>query len=293
MRNLYRDDQMSGTSFPEVISVDLFAHAPKAGSAVSCARLTDVHLLDEIQNEQTVRVGRHVVIVPDKGVGQHIVEMEKHEILPGSVLHILPGRAHRFLPDANFDGWVIAVDQQVCPAGLFDLAPTSPVVLLGQSIDVAKALVASLTTPEILPAKISHRLRLSLASVLLELIAGATDHTVLSPEVARDHKLVGDFRRELEFHYLSSRSVAEYSSLIGCSPKTLTRATKRVLGETPKEVIDARVANAACRLLAHTDLSVGWISYKLGFTEQSNFSKFFQRKVEMTPAAYRQSRQSG
>ena len=127
---------------------------------------------------------------------------------------------------------------------------------------------------------------------LLELIAGATDQTTLSPETLRDQALVWDFRRELEFHYLTSRSVADYASLVGCSTKTLTRATKRVLGQTPKDVIDQRVANAACRLLAHTDLSVGWISFKLGFTEQSNFSKFFQRKVEMTPAAYRLSCQA-
>lgn len=280
---------MSGTSFPEIVTVDLFANSPNSSSAVSCARVSDVRQLQPIQDDLTVRLGRHVVIVPETGVGSHIVEMETYELEPGSVLHVTPGRANRFVADAEFDGWVIAIDQQVCPAGLFDLAPTSPVVVLGTSIDVAKALVASLTTPGILPPRARQRVRLSLASVLLELIASATDLVTLSPEVARDQELVGDFRRELEFHYLSTRAVADYASLIGCSAKTLTRATKRVLGQTPKEVIDERVAHAACRLLAHTDLSVGWISFKLGFTEQSNFSKFFQRKIDMTPAAYRSS----
>ena len=71
--------------------------------------------------------------------------------------------------------------------------------------------------------------------------------------------------------------------------KTLTRATKRLLGQTPKQVIDARVTYAAIRLLANTDISVNWISTKLGFSQQSNFAKFFCRQVDMTPAAYREA----
>ena len=280
---------MNGSSFPEIISVDLFANDLRSTSAVSCARLSDVRMLRAIQDDRTVRVGRHVVIAPDRGIGRHIVEMDSYEIHPGSVLHIVPGRSHQFIRDADFDGWVIAIDQQICPVGLFDVAPTSPLVVLGASIDVARALVTSLTTPGVLPERAHQRLRLSMASVLLELIAGATDQAMLSPETLRDQALVWDFRRELEFHYLTTRSVAKYASLVGCSSKTLTRATKRVLGQTPKDVIDQRVANAACRLLAHTDLSIGWIAFKLGFTEQSNFSKFFHRKTEMTPAAYRRS----
>ena len=45
----------------------------------------------------------------------------------------------------------------------------------------------------------------------------------------------------------------------------------------------------AIRLLANTDISINWISTKLGFTQQSNFAKFFCRQVDMTPAAYREA----
>lgn len=258
-------------------------------NAVSCARIGDIRHSEPVQANKTIRVARHVVIVPETGSGHHVVEMESCLVEPGSVVHVEPGQVHQWLPEESFDGWVIAIDQHVCPPGLFDLSAPSPLVLLGASIEVAHALVASLTAPEILPEGSQQRLRLSIASVLLELIASAAGRTSLPEDAAVEHKIIGDFRRELEFHYLTTRSVGDYASLVGCSTKTLTRATKRVLGQTPKEVIDRRVAFAACRLLANTDLSVSWIAYKLGFSEQSNFSKFFLRKVEMTPAAYRAS----
>lgn len=148
-------------------------------------------------------------------------------------------------------------------------------------------MVASLTQPDLLPKGAQQRLRTSIASVLLELIDGAGDRTTLAPDAVAEQKLVGDFRRELEFNYLNTRSVGDYASLVGCSTKTLTRATKRVLGQTPKEVIDLRVVYAACRLLANTDISVAWIANNLGFSEQSNFARFFARLVDVTPAAYR------
>lgn len=272
---------------PEVISGDIVDGSGPT-KTISSARLSELRTLSRVKNDVDVQASRHIIIIPDENeAGHHVVDGKRYPIEPGSVIHVEPGRLHRLESSEVFDGWAIAIDQHIAPPGLFDMPAASPVALLGTSIDVAHALVSALTAPEILPKAAQQRLRLSMAAVLLELIAGASGRTVLHAEAAAEHQIVGDFRRELEFHYLSTRSVGDYAKLIGCSAKTLTRATKAVLGQTPKEIIDRRVAYAACRLLANTDISVNWIAYKLGFSEQSNFSKFFFRKVEMTPAAYR------
>ena len=278
---------MSGLHFLDVVDVDLVGDLVHSSSAVDCVRVRDLPTHDHFRSGSHVRAARHMIIVPTAGIGRHRVETEVYEIPPGSVLHIEPGRANQWIPEVGFDGWVIAIDQHVCPVGLFDLGESSPLVMLGASIDVAHAMVVSLTQPDLLPKGAQQRLRTSIASVLLELIDGAGDRTTLAPDAVAEQKLVGDFRRELEFNYLNTRSVGDYASLVGCSTKTLTRATKRVLGQTPKEVIDLRVVYAACRLLANTDISVAWIANNLGFSEQSNFARFFARLVDVTPAAYR------
>ena len=281
---------MTKNAFPEVIGINTVADGANPAQAISSARLGDLRSLPRTQRDGNVQSARHLIIVPDVDVlGRHVVEGKSYPIELGSVLHIEPVQVHRLLTEETFDGWAIAIDQHIAPPGLFDLPAPSPVAMLGTSIEVAHAMVTALTAPEMLPRTAQQRLRLSMAAVLLELVAGASGRSVFADETAAEHRIVGDFRRELEFHYLSTRSVGDYANFIGCSAKTLTRATKAVLGQTPKEIIDRRVANAACRLLANTDLSVNWIAYKLGFSEQSNFSKFFHRKVEMTPAAYRAS----
>lgn len=275
---------------PEVDDLrEIFTSAGQRVGAIACMPLDEVRKSRSVIAGRPIRSTRHAVIIPTSGSGSHIVDSSNYELEPGHVAHVLPGQMQRFVPNQNLNGWLLSIEPLVCPPGLFDIARPSPVVRLGPSVDVAQALVSSLTSPDILPATAQERLRISIASVLLELIAGAHEGPEVPGDLTREYELVADFRRELEFHYLDTRSVSDYASMIGCSAKTLTRATKRLLGQTPKQIIDARVTYGAIRLLANTDISINWISTKLGFTQQSNFAKFFCRQVDMTPAAYREA----
>jgi len=266
---------------------DVYSRAGAGHLPIACTPLSVVRAAEQVLADRSIRVTRHIVIVPTSGTGTHVVDNREYAVELGCVVHVLPGQAQRWVTDADFDGWMLAIESFVCPPGLFDLARPTPVVRLGPSIDIASALVCAFTDPKTLPPKSQERLRISMASVLLELIAAVDYGPEIPVELDQEHALVADFRRELEFHYLETRSVSDYASLVGCSAKTLTRATKRVLAQTPKQMIDARVTYAAIRLLVNTDISINWISTKLGFTQQSNFAKFFCRQVDMTPAAYR------
>lgn len=268
---------------------DILARHGVGHQPVLCTDVSVVRDSEYGRSGKLVRATRHGIIVPIAGTGRHIVEGREVSFEPGSVVHILPGQLQRWLPDETYRGYVLVIDPFVCPPGLFDRAMPSPVVQLGHSIDVAHSLVTSLLRPEILPPRAQESLRVSLAAVLLELIAAAVDGPDVPEDLFTEYSLVADFRRELEFHYLETRVVADYAAMVGCSTKTLTRATNRLLGQTPKQIIDARVTYAAIRLLANTTISVNWISQKLGFSQQSNFAKFFARHVNMTPAAYREA----
>nr|WP_280714772.1 helix-turn-helix domain-containing protein [Kitasatospora sp. MAP5-34] len=60
-------------------------------------------------------------------------------------------------------------------------------------------------------------------------------------------------------------------------------------GRSAKQLADARVALQAQRLLAHTDLPVAAIGRALGFTEATNFGKFFARETGRTPGGFRRA----
>ena len=71
------------------------------------------------------------------------------------------------------------------------------------------------------------------------------------------------------------------------SSKTLSRAARAATGLNAKEYIDQRVLLEGRRLLAHTRLSAGEIAERLGFSELTNFIKFFRRNGGESPSEFR------
>lgn len=97
------------------------------------------------------------------------------------------------------------------------------------------------------------------------------------------------FRRELEQSFATTRSIGDYAARLGYSPRTLTRACLAATGRSAKQLADARVALEAQRLLAHTDQPVAAVGRALGFTEATNFGKFFVRETGHTPGGFRRA----
>ena len=95
------------------------------------------------------------------------------------------------------------------------------------------------------------------------------------------------FRDLLEGNFTKLKSVKEYLSLIYISEKRLLQATTKILGKTPKEIINERIVLEAKRLLAHTNESVKEIGFSLGFDEPTNFIKFFRLNNGSTPIEFR------
>ncbi|BBH63860.1 hypothetical protein ACTI_05450 [Actinoplanes sp. OR16] len=95
------------------------------------------------------------------------------------------------------------------------------------------------------------------------------------------------FRSRLEEGYPNSRRVEDYAAELGCSVRTLTRASLAISGRTAKQVVDDRVALQARRLLAATGLSVAEVGRSLGFAEPTNFGRFFHRETGLSPGQFR------
>jgi AraC-like DNA-binding protein len=86
--------------------------------------------------------------------------------------------------------------------------------------------------------------------------------------------------------------VAQYAKRLGCSQRSLNRATIEVAQTSAKSMLSQRIVLEAKRLLAHSALPVARIAEELGFDEATNFVKFFRREAGITPGAFR-TRQAG
>ncbi|MFE9426927.1 helix-turn-helix domain-containing protein [Kitasatospora sp. NPDC006697] len=247
-------------------------------------------------SQRPSRLDFHQLILIRGGTGTTMVDFVTHPCGPGTLLHLRPGQVQR-LPSGP-DGQPARLDAVLL---LFtaDFPPPLPAVreLLDgfgpvarqpapegfAALDRAVAeIAAEYRALRTAPADglTGELLRQLLAALLLRLAR-------LGGAPAPSGELYRAFRRALEQRHGSTRSVEEYAALIGCSPRTLTRACLAATGRTAKQLADARVALQAQRLLAHTDLPVAAVGRALGFAEATNFGKFFTRETGRTPGAFR------
>lgn len=83
-------------------------------------------------------------------------------------------------------------------------------------------------------------------------------------------------------------NIDSVSSALNLNRSTLYRIFIKNLGISPTEYIFELRTKKACELLKDDRLTVKAIAFSLGFENQMYFTKFFKRRVGMSPSEYRQ-----
>lgn len=104
---------------------------------------------------------------------------------------------------------------------------------------------------------------------------------------SRSRELFKKFIILMNSHYMVQHEVQYYASELCISSKYLTQITKRMIGRTPKQVIDEKLIYEATVMLNNNNSSIQEISNKLGFVDQSYFGRFFKRFKHVSPQQYR------
>lgn len=262
---------------------------PDGSVSVACPSSVGVFLASDIRRgfdiDQGERVTSHVLIVPTTGGGTHSIDFCPFTITPGSAYHVQPGQVQEWDPAADFEATVVVADPELCPPGLFSAADLRPQVDLGPTAEVVSAVAADLVREAAAPNP--DRFVLLASTVLLMHHVAKAGTRTEAPVPLAQAEVLRLFRAELESGYTETRSVSDYARRIGTSTKTLSRATAGLTGVSPKELIDRRVVLEARRLLAHSTESASTIGTMLGFSEPTNFTKFFARHTGVSPQEFR------
>ena len=96
------------------------------------------------------------------------------------------------------------------------------------------------------------------------------------------------FKQLVAEQFIQERSVPAYARQIGISTGHLHELVKQGTGLTPQQIIRGELVLEAKRLLAHSELTVAEISYRLAFEDPSYFGRFFKREVGSSPGDFRQ-----
>ncbi|MFC4021992.1 helix-turn-helix transcriptional regulator [Micromonospora sp. GCM10011542] len=272
---------------PISLPAAMIGTAPPVPDEIAMASLAD--LARDPGWCRPVLVERDLLILTTRGHGDAELDFHMLPCRPGTLLRVRAGQALR-CAGPQFDATVVSWDAEAV-RGL-DVDPDALPTwrqLAGEDEDAVISEVSQLAVDcqrhRDTPAA-RGLLRHQLAVLLLRLALPDSGQPAPRPEAETFARLC----REVEHGYQHTRRVEDYASQLGCSVRTLTRACLAVTGRSAKQVIDERVALQASRLLAATDEPIARIGRRLGFTEPTNFGRFFTREVGVSPGAFRAAR---
>jgi AraC family transcriptional regulator, transcriptional activator of pobA len=96
-----------------------------------------------------------------------------------------------------------------------------------------------------------------------------------------------NLKNAIETHFKTLRSPAEYGELLHISPKALNKASKEHFDKTLTDLIAERLIIEAKRELYLTAKSVKEIAFELGYDDEFYFSRYFKKKVGVSPQIFR------
>ncbi len=285
----------------ETLRQTRFANERLNPIGVELMTLAELRLrLSARQLSETERVEFLMVLVATRGRCEHRVDFERFGLRAGHVVFVRPGQVQQWQPADGFEADLLLINPAVVrPTAAASRQATMAKLRLEDwpvhfKMDAdglaAWAPLAALLRRELdrplldgLSAAMAHEL---LVCIMLSLSRSATGH---APAPSVQALLVQRLRRELEGSVNARPSVAQLARSLRVSTSTLARACKDVLGHSAKEAVDRRVALEAQRLLVHSTSTSVTIGELLGFSEPTNFVKFFRRRVGVTPEVFRRA----
>lgn len=233
----------------------------------------------------------HLFLLMRSDGGRHTVDFTEIVASPGRLIQIRPGQVQVWHADVPLDATlVLSTPTAVVPTSWF---PGEPVHcdLDPDELSVAEGLIDALRRQQSRfdGSTASVRLLTTLVDALGALFEQADAATAATDRPAPYLA----FRQAVERDVTRRHDVTEYADLLGYSARTISRACQRATGQTAKRVLSDRLVLEAKRLLVHTDLPAAVVAGRLGFSEPTNFAKFFGRETGRSPSDFRAEQAAG
>ncbi len=207
----------------------------------------------------------------------HYIDFEKIKIQPYTLLFIDKDRVHQFDKLLNYEGRILIFTDDFFPDTKFlrssilfnDLSHQATIKLNQQSlkrfISICDNITEELSMPndETKPIVLKNHLH----NFLLLAEREKRKHGFGDAKKGADLDYTLLFRDLLEANFTKLKAVNDYSSQLFISEKRLGQATSKILGKTPKEIINERILLEAKRLLVYSHLTIKEIGQDLGFED--------------------------
>jgi AraC family transcriptional activator of pobA len=112
------------------------------------------------------------------------------------------------------------------------------------------------------------------------------------PRAPRGREYFRRFTQLVEQHYREHPRIEDLAHKLGISVSHLNGTCRELGGQPALQIMHDRQLLEAKRLLTYTSMTINEMSDVLGFSDPTNFSRLFRRRVGFSPKAFREQLKS-
>ncbi|MBF9237334.1 AraC family transcriptional regulator [Hymenobacter sp. BT683] len=235
-----------------------------------------------------------------RGSARLQVNLETYDIGPGSLMVLSPFVIKQWpFMSADLDALSIFFTKEFISAHgslnldtfpFFERDATHVLQLLPAQADSITALLRAVEQKYDAPHPYREEIIRNLIQILLHETAPiySMQHVSSSAIQTRSQLIAAEFKKLVNSHYATERSLAFYADKLCVTPKHLAETVKEATGKRAVEWLAEAVLLEANVLLQNPALTIGQIADTLHFADQSTFGRFFRKSTGVSPVAYRQ-----
>ncbi len=244
----------------------------------------------------------YIIFFAYEGKGYHTIDFKDYEYDEGTVLLIRKDQIHKFFRSSDVKGFLLVFTEEFIISHLNRMEALKSMQLFNDSLSFPKIVFNNKEEFSDFTILIKHmeseyrtkddfsigitRSVLHIVITKLFRIKAKAGHTIGRKKYMEQFL---EFQMLVEEDCFKSKKVQYYAQKMGISTKTLNNIVNNVINSSAKTFIDERTIMQIKRLLISTDHSIKEIAYISGFSDPTNFFKYFKKFTDNSPEAFRQA----
>lgn len=257
-------------------------------------------LVHDISENHLVKF--YIIFFVYEGEGSHSIDFINYKYHKGTVLLIRKDQIHKFFRSSNVKGFLLVFTEEFIISHLNQLEASKSMQLFNDSLSYPKiefsnqdeftdftVLLKHLELEYSVKDGFSIGITRSVLHIVITKLFRIKSKQGYSAERKKYLPQFLAFQELVEENCFKSRKVMYYAKRLGVSTKTLNNISNNVVNDSAKSFIDEKTIMQIKRLLIATDDSIKEISYTVGFSDSTNFFKYFKKFSGCSPEVFRQS----
>ncbi|MEM8565410.1 MAG: helix-turn-helix transcriptional regulator [Bacteroidota bacterium] len=240
------------------------------------------------------RIDFYTLLILTEDKMTHEVDFVEYEMNEGDCLFISKGQIHKFDDSKTYNGYGLVFTEDYMLRHISLSAFTKISFLYNYHLNPSK--FRDFGDREILIKAITRELSLDLGEVKADVVASiltvfllkAQAHTVNHlNSVREEYEQFLQFQQLVVEKYRDTRMAKQYAFFLNITLRQLNKLCDLFTGKSAKEYINSYIVLEIKRQLATTSLPIKQIAYECGFSEVTNFLKYFKKYTQTTPSKFR------